>query len=253
MSEILVISTGRSILRYKDKLHVDMPIFAWGDAVYFLRHNGITPQYYGFLDPFTATNYLRMADSKATQVCVFSPMHSSDYKTMLDYIGTPDIYSVNVIKFRQYIETLSTCNPTLLSTVTIQILNKQGNSIAKKLDDEFAELRFRDNIIIGSNPNSKGNPFKQKFMDLEENRLTMAVLPLVYHLGFKKVYLLGFDGQGARFHKSDVPLKDIHQKSYDVYLPRWLEWKKYHGMDIYSAIPPELTYLTKYIEYKNIF
>jgi len=253
LSELLVIGTGKSVLQYQDQLHdVGMPILAWGDSSYLLHNNCILPEYYGFLDPFCATNYLRMADSKATQICVFHPMHSSDYSTMLEYIGTPDIYNVNTVRFRQYIETLPTCNPNFFPTTTVQKLNKEEDALAKELDGAQAGRRFRDRVIIGSNPNPLGVAFKQRFMDLEENRLTMAILPLVYHLGYKTIYLLGFDGRGGRFHKKNVPLKDIHKKSYDRYLPRWLEWKKYHGMDIYLATPPELSYLSKYLKSKNI-
>lgn len=251
--EILVIGTGSSIMNYAGKINTNIPILAWGDSCYFLKKNGITPQFYSFMDPFTSAAYLESSASQGVTVCVFHPIYTSSYETMLTYIGTPDGKKKNLGKFNTYKQAIRKHKPLLIPSTTIQKLKQDKDKNVDKLDGEKAALRFKDQVIIGSNPVSSGAKFKQRYMDLEENRLTMAILPLVHFLGFRTIYLLGFDGKGARFHKKHDVLKTSHKNSYAKYLERWKNWQKYHGMIIYSVTNPKWCILNKYIEYKDIF
>ena len=87
-------------------------------------------------------------------------------------------------------------------------------------------------------------------MNLHQDKLTLAVLPICYWAGFKNIYIVGFDGIGGRyFAKSNVRGIRKVKPSIDHFLPLWNSWKEYHGMTFYSLVPEKECILNKHIEY----
>ena len=76
-----------------------------------------------------------------------------------------------------------------------------------------------------------------------ENKISSTMLPLAHYLGAKNVYSIGFDFIGARFYDkkksrhawgSDVSSLNDNIKFSLSLVEKWIQWKDYHNMSIYS-------------------
>jgi hypothetical protein len=73
------------------------------------------------------------------------------------------------------------------------------------------------------------------------------LLPLLAHLGAKKVYITGFDSQGGRFYLPE------HNLGYFTdlleLLTKWKEWCKFLDMQVFSVIESKHSKINKYFDY----
>ena len=86
-----------------------------------------------------------------------------------------------------------------------------------------------------------------KYMNYYENKMTMCVLPLCAALKVETVYLVGFDGGGSRHHGHGKNLGKKQRKTYEAFLPKWIEWKKYHGMELKTLNSGDESILTDFL------
>ena len=108
---------------------------------------------------------------------------------------------------------------------------------------EFKELAIK----LSENPNYRFNKYDKvvintHYCSFEENTLNRLILPLCHYKGYKKVFILGFDGFPGRFYSNDVK-PNIFKWRTSPYvgrfdnLKKWVEWKPYTNMEILSVIP----------------
>jgi len=80
-----------------------------------------------------------------------------------------------------------------------------------------------------------------------ENALTFTILPILHFLGFKKVFILGFDGNQGRMVGQDH-INPLHSKFNGI--DEWLKWKPFHNMEIVNL--QKNSPLAKKIPYTSI-
>jgi len=249
----------------------------------------ILPDYWFFIDPTSAnaldwfnSNYSEIDKANLT---LLLPECLENFDEMWKYWGSSGIN--NRIEYDYWIHSsLSTAikkinNKISVPLTTIKHINlykDSKNSIDYQgldLDGKDAKHRFKyDRVVCGSGkvPPEAEQSFTDKkawrnvqeyindnhvygnrqygMQNMAESKLTSVVLPMVNYLSVKNLYLLGFDGIGCRW---DEP--DNHHGIWDCaqfdryYLPKWLEWKKYHNMNISSVVEDKYTQLNEFIPY----
>lgn len=108
------------------------------------------------------------------------------------------------------------------------VLDKKSNSSKYKKDRELSNKLYND-------PDFRFNSFESMvigtlYTKKLENLLTLYVLPLVQYLGFKTVFVLGFDGRKERFYKSSKRLNNYAKQF--IGIEKWVKWEDFHKMEI---------------------
>ena len=94
-----------------------------------------------------------------------------------------------------------------------------------------------------------------------ENKISSIMLPLAHYLGAKNVYCIGFDFIGARIYDksrsrhawgNDITNLNENIKFSLSLVKKWLEWKEYHDMEIYSIAENSASLLNLVVPYKNV-
>jgi hypothetical protein len=112
----------------------------------------------------------------------------------------------------------------------LQLLKYHFGRNLKQQQKELQHLKFElhyeyDKVVINTH-----------YCSFEENTLNRLILPLCHYKGYKKVFILGFDGFSGRFYSKE-PLKISPYVGRFDNLKKWVEWKPYTGMEILSVIP----------------
>jgi hypothetical protein len=258
MNKLLVLGTGESLSKYIKKIKQDnIDILAWGAAGEYAIKNKVHPDLYSYVDPSSAPSTLKII--KDSNIVIIDPIVNKSLPIFQKYLRSTRLN--NGQKFKQYITTLkkaSTVNKTThIKFTTIKKLKTDKHDLSKyDLDNKDAHLRFEQDVMIAGMSNRLGYPKddRTRLMNLYENKLTMFILPLCYKLGYKEIYLLGFDGKGGRFYNKNLKHPDsILKTTYKAFLPRWVtSWKEFHNMSIYSVVPDNMSILNNWIPYINI-
>jgi len=131
------------------------------------------------------------------------------------------------------------------------IFNKDSEYLRFMVDKPiFGTVRFDSESVIG-----------HRYRWGLENKLSVQAFPLAYHLGFKKVYVAGFDLIGSRFYDNNIchPWDDHRQKNQDAKLiqqiplsliKQWVDWEPLHGMKIYSVVEDQYTLINQALPYQ---
>jgi hypothetical protein len=100
---------------------------------------------------------------------------------------------------------------------------------------EFKELAIK----LSEDPHYRFNKYNKvvintHYSSYEENTLNRSILPLCHHMGYEKVFILGFDGLPGRFFKK---WKTSPYVSRFDNLKKWVDWKSHTNMEVLSVIP----------------
>ena len=84
-----------------------------------------------------------------------------------------------------------------------------------------------------------------------ENKVSICMFPLAHYMSAKNVYVLGFDNSGFGIDRhievhGHGQLTTVLQK-----MKCWVDWKKYHNMNIYSVVEDEHSPNNSVLPYKN--
>jgi len=112
----------------------------------------------------------------------------------------------------------------------------KNRELAIKLSDN-PEFRFNefDKVTIGTH-------YSMFTPGFEENTISRLILPMCHKMGFKKVFVLGFDGVAGRFY-GENPLRKGKIWKTSPYvgkfsnLKKWIQWKQFTDMEIFSVVP----------------
>jgi hypothetical protein len=242
MEDLIVVSTGSSILKYKTQLKEwskEYDILAWSFAFEFLYGIYTIPKYFSFIDPHSAICSLKKVTPK-TQVLVFDQIVNRSYARQQEYIGTSQMMDKNWSDdkkekvYKQYLDSLNSNNLTIIPCTTIKKLRKAGSKL--DWDNKDAHLRFKDKVVMGMADRGGKIDVHTQYMNLYENKLTMCVLPLCAFLKYKNIHLLGFDGKGGRFFNPNQQngLSDMI-RTYSAYMSYWTDtWASTHNMNIFT-------------------
>jgi|TARA_R110000824_G_scaffold111106_4_gene259380 hypothetical protein len=281
----------KDILKEKIKSD-NIKVMAYSNSIEFcINELEILPDYWFFIDPTstTALRYLNKnysEDNKAN-LTILLPECMGSYESMWKYWGSSGINDLN--SYNSWITVLDSVKPKVkkfqkVPTTTIKHINLYKNSEDSidyqnlDLDNDDAEYRFKyDRIVCGSgkvppeaeesfsdnmawlniqeyiNDNVVGGRRQYGMQNMAESKLTSVVLPMCSYLSVKNLYLLGFDGIGSRWDEPNNYHGIWDCAQFDrYYLPKWLEWKKYHNMNILSVVEDKHTQLNKFIPYTQL-
>ena len=274
-NKLLVLGPGSSINHHKDEilsLKGNVNILAFqGVFPNCYTHFGLVPDYWFSADPnawvegFEFLCSLGPEQQKAFKnIKILMPDHSS--KTYADfrmYCGTTPLGRIPGAwnKYFSLKSKLEECgfNIQILPCTTTKYM-ALNNASAYDIFDTDAYMRFMsEKIIFGTVPFDSESVIGDKFKWGLENKLSSHVFPTIFFLGYKQVYVTGFDFKGPRFYSDDArhPWNDETQNKNVVEFPlniikKWIEWRSFHGMNIYSTSREELTLLSDVLPTKPI-
>lgn len=261
---MIIFGTGESLIKYKEYipyLCTHYPTMAWGRALEFLVNEcGVYPTCYSFIDPHSAVGSLELLQSKAsyTTILLPHPIVTGGIDTFKMFLRKTALGRSGEHTFTYYQKQMRKATSNignhyrLINCTTIKRLDSIQMSRPVDWDNE-PELRFSQREAICGMMDPLDFPRDERTMPMNqyENKLTMFILPICAKMGWKTIQLLGFDGVGGRYF--DKSLKnDMTYRTYEAFLPRWVEWKKYHKMDICTLVPEPDCVLSKWIPYYDI-
>lgn len=259
MKSLIVLGTGESLIRYKDKLKSLMNnchTLSWGASFDFcIDEIGTTPTYFSFIDPTSAIRPIKLIKQnniQDTTILLLSPVVNKSLKVFQTYMEKTSGPARS--NFEKYLTDLNTAcrisNSQEIPCITLKGLHLTKDPLAKKdLDNTDASLRFEGKRLICGMKNNLGLGIHKpgsRYMNLYETKLTMFILPICFWLGYEDIYFVGCDGGGGRFfNKRLTDIKLI--KTIDEFFPVWIKWKVYHKMNFFSLVEDRFSILNKYI------
>ena len=267
----------------------NIKVMAYSNSIEFcIKELEILPDYWFFIDP-TSANALEYFDKNYSEnnkanLTILFPECLSSYESMWEFWGSSGINEkTNYDKWLPLVNSVKNKvkNMYFVPLTTIKHINLYKNSENSidyqglDLDNDDAEYRFKyDRVVCGSGkvPPEAEQSFTDKkawrnvqeyindnrvygkrqygMQNMAESKLTSVVLPMASYLSIKNLYILGFDGIGCRWDEPNNYHGIWDCAQFDrYYLPKWLEWKKYHGMNISSVVEDEHTQLNEFIPY----
>ena len=117
---------------------------------------------------------------------------------------------------------------------------------------------MHDEVILGSIPFDSESVIGTRHHWGLENKLSTQAFPLAYMLGYKEVYVAGFDLVGSRFYDNNVrhPWDDdlLDQRNMQQipleFIKKWADWAPLHGMKLYSVVEDQYTLVNSVLAYK---
>lgn len=261
--KLVVLGTGPSITSYPHDLTAifgRFDILSWGASFEYCANTlNRTPTFFSFIDPKSAIGPCKLIVERKiqTRIIKFSPIVDTTLSVFTQYLSKTSGAARN--NYPEYIRILSRacaiCGGISVPATTVKKLGVEKNPLYKTdLDDKDARLRFeQDKIICGMKDSLGMSPEKpdSRWMNLYEPKLTMCIFPLIHWLGYKEVYLLGFDCYGGRYFDSQLSHPNMLTAT-RVSFPRWMEWQKFHKINFYSLMTPNQSLLNQWIEYVPI-
>jgi len=269
--KILLLGPGHSVSQHKDEilsLKGDVSILAFqGVFPHCYTHFGLIPDYWFSADPnswmegfefLTSLSPEQQEQFKHIQILI--PAYAaSTYATFRMYSGTTPLarqqhgwqkYQILIAHLRERGFDIQ----EVPCTSTKYLANTTANQ-SVDICHSLAYARFMGHeVVYGTVPFDSESVIGDQFKWGLENKLSSHVFPTVFYLGYKQVYVAGFDFKGPRFYSNDTrhPWNDETQNKNVAEFPlnlvkKWVEWERLHGMKIYSAVEPELTLLSDII------
>ena len=252
-----IIGTGESCSRYtKDmKELASRTTLTLHDAFpNCLYQYGWTPTYWTWYDPSASLEGLefliKFSPRVKPRILLVKPY--LEYKNRLKYIKNVGSSAaaksnerwMNYLGLVREVESRGTPITRVPAAHPVHILRNPGNNI-KVIHDLMhhngTEILNKARIIMGTSLVGR----RQYVL---ENKLTSLMLPLAVHMGFKKIFVVGFDYKGGRFF--DVEKKiSLSQHLRPGVLAIWNRWGEIFGFNIYSVADPSLTKASKYLKY----
>ena len=288
MKKTIVISSGGSIMRYRDKLNEvcrnpNVDTFAFSSGFMFcVNELNIYPDYFAFIDPNSAMPALehicKNKDNINTKVILLDPLHTKlNYGDFIKWYGTTPVGRGNFggwTRFQLLVNEvinygLAQKIPCLTLKYIYNNLSKYSQFITPQ--DDLSDKQFKkrfifDKLVLKNQLNPTFN----------EDKLTSVVLPILNELKLHNISLIGFDCQGGRYTSN---LKDWYQLSkqpelkniksdkdhvhlpsanrgleeakisISKYLPKWLDLNIF---SITNLVENQYTFLKNFIEYQPI-
>lgn len=235
MKSLLITSTGISIQKYKDDVSKWMdkvPTLAWGHSFYFLlEHIGKIPKYWSFIDLSSIRPSLNkiLCDKKVldTELICLSPITTVSLAEQLKHTGYPK-YIKTEEDYKNHLDLIERCK-------------------------QYIKVSYVKSAGIDNNVSSNYNIFLSDYVLVRslDDKLIGCILPLVYKMGYRQLYLVGFDGKNRQFHNKEKSLgnfKRMHKNKL-TYLDNYI---RYGRFELISIVPHSQTTWGKYgIPYQN--
>ena len=268
MNELWILGPGASLSHYTKELENlrDTSVMAFQNVFpHCVTHFKIIPQYWFSADPNAWMGGFEF-------LCGLTPSEQEKYKQMKILI--PQYAATSFAEFRLFAGTTplgrqpggwerylwllgqlknAGFNIEIIPCTTTKRIHSTSELTDQDLFGETAYRRFMHHEpVLGTVAFDSESVLGERFKWGLENKLSSAVFPIAYYLGFKKLYIGGFDLKGPRFYSSDTrhPWNDETQNE-DVHrfplglIKRWLEWAPLHGMELYSVVDPAQTLLSE--------
>ena len=236
----------------------DRDSLGWGASYKFVAENAQHPTFFSYIDPGSAIDSLRLLNTCHNQTTVLKlhPIVDTCLTTFEHYMFKTAVGRASNITYPKYVELLAhVCDKhssLKIPSTTIRYLKRaRSPMIKRKVDGEGARFRFNPHIVMMGSDDMIHCEQSSKNMNVYESKLTMCILPLCYYLGYKTIYLMGFDGIGGRFFDSNLKHVSLPKTS-QTFLKRWVGWKNLHGMDIINLVPPPMSILNNCLPYQSI-
>tara|TARA_R100001015_G_C4634978_1_gene202916 strand:+ start:1139 stop:1945 length:807 start_codon:yes stop_codon:yes gene_type:complete len=249
MNKIFILGPGPSCLTPENIKTItkvknsNIPIFAFQKTFpYCVDYFGITPDYWTYYDPNGSIPGLRYISNNPdikTNVILPSTVDGEDIEQFKRYCPTGGSTSLESTPrgWSEYCDLLSRVknrnNIQYVEADTIFRVEKEDKQKFKSVNGNLEHSLRLGKVFFGTSidfslPNVGA-----------ENKLSMAVLPVVRHLGFTEIYVIGFDGLSGRFYQHMEPT-DSRTKSYVGqyrYLDVWKNNQNKINLKIYSLNP----------------
>ena len=231
-----------------------------------LKDFDFNPDYWAWGDPDAAIDGLQFINSNLNNKkiemprCII-PSFLENIDGFSDACGTSQIQRPHNIKRKNIYE--SSVSKFLLHNKLELIPNSftMKSLLSSNLPFPTPEDRFNTSLSLFHSVPFEG--IKANHKNTFESKLTSYVLPIAYYLKAKNVYVLGFDHQGKGLNKSrhtvyekEFPMGKRIKAGERVFniIKSWCnDWVEYHGMNIYSIVPPELTRNNEYMKFIDIY
>jgi len=281
MKSLWILGPGNSLSHYKEGLSQlgEEAVLAYQRVfpncyTYF----GLIPRYWTGFDPnalvegLTFLSTLEMEARKPfLQMELLLPHFCArDYALFRQYCGTTPLgriegawknYADLVQKVRSmgYNVTIVDC----YTTKNIELEQKNTNPLfasADLFEEENHYIRFMaDKPVFGTTRFDSESVIGSRYKWGLENKLSVQALPMAYALGYKRVYVAGFDLVGSRFYDNNVrhPWDDdlLEQRNMQdiplAMIRQWVDWEPLHGMQIYSVVEDQYTLVNQALPYKS--
>jgi len=265
-----VIGPGESCLVYRNEMErlQERETFAFHNSFpHCVNYLGITPTYWSWFDPGASINglkYLVDEGRHLSGIKINLPGPMSFVNSRWDFLrhagnNWATQSDSHWSFYRNTLETLKDKHEiTEFPAVTTYYLFNNREEIGWESREQIQSLienpekRFvHDKMILGScliDDGPRCDPSVDKYdWDGSENKISMSIMPMLQQMGVRNVFIVGFDGFGARFYNrydDNGPSKQTMK-----YMQRWNEWTSITGMKIYSVVEDKYTYLNKYVDY----
>jgi hypothetical protein len=257
---VVIVGTGEGVL--------DVDLQALRDKGYDIMafqeaypHMSIKPDVWTFADPNSSLTGLRTIPPEELPTIVLPFYLAEDFATYRMYCGTTPVGRVPG-GWEEYSSLLERAEPELFYAATsskyLELNPYEDHKLTKK-DWTHAEAVHRFEymkIVFGTVRFDSESVQGERFKWGLESKLSSTALPLAHKLGYKRVLCCGFGMKGGRFFdvaKTRMPFNDETQSGSKHEFPlsvikRWVDWKKYHGMDILSLEGDSISYLNEVME-----
>ena len=270
MTRLWILGPGHSLSRHEEYIRAlrsdDHKVFAF-QRVFpnCVRHFDLVPDYWFSADPFPwLEGFEYLASLPPDQIELYKkmtiliPSYANDtYAHFRMYTGTTPLGRLEGgwERYRTLKQHLldSGFNIKVLPCTTTKYLSVNGGGQYGDIFESEAYIRFMNpKIIFGTTEYDSESVIGDQFKWGLENKLSSNVFPVAFHLGYKELYIAGFDFKGPRFYNDDArhPWNDETQKGKNLFkyplelINKWLDWYPLHGMTIYSVVNEEYTMLS---------
>lgn len=235
---------------------------------------GLAPDYWTWGDPHGATSGLKYILENHKEYPEIRDMKiliphfaCSTYKDFRNYSGTTPL-GRDLSLWDEYLDLLSKVSEILevekvKSTTTKNIfLSPQSNrDFLGNIHGEESYIRFMQAPIFGTVEYDGDRVLNSISKWGLENKVSSLMFPLAHYLNAENVYSIGFDFIGSRFYNKNLSrhawgrnVSDLNEKiKYSLSLvEKWIEWKDYHNMEIYSLSEDSASLLNLVVPYKDV-
>ena len=280
MNSLWIQAPGNSLSHYKEYISQlgDVDVLAY-QRVFpnCYTYYGLIPRYWTGFDPNALVEGLEFLTSRSPQdreqfkqvVLLLPECCAGDYATFRRYCGTTPLGRIPN-GWKNYHDLVQKTiqmgyNVRIIECYTsknIQLEERTYNPLFKEVDifeEEHEYVRFMsDKPIFGTVKFDSESVIGDQYRWGLENKLSAQALPVAYLLGYKKIFVAGFDLVGSRFYDDNVrhPWDDdlLEQRNMQQipleFIKKWADWAPMHGMKIYSVVEDQYTLVISVLDYK---
>ena len=235
---------------------------------------GFVPDYWTWGDPHGAVAGLRYILENHKEFPEIREMKiivphfvCSTYQDFRNYFGTTPL-GRNPSLWDEYLQLLSKVSEILeieqikgTTTKNIFLYPQSNRDLLGDIHGEESFVRFMQSPVFGTVKYDSDKVMGSINKWGLENKISSIMLPLAHYLKAENVYSIGFDFIGARIydksrsrHAWGSNISDLNENiKFSLSLvEKWIEWKDYHNMEIYSISEDSASLLNLVVPYKDI-